>query len=157
MCEPFLCVLNCVGKVTRPSINHGFLKRLKRVWNDRNISLSSKIRLMRSPVTSIFLYVCESCTLTAEQYWQGWNQFGMTGVFLSVPRYDWCARLSHPSFCMLANHGSWQQSSKKEYKPWKWGAMARYYASHTKTMLPTRKSMLRSSRWSDRTKTSLPS
>ena len=34
--------------------------------NDRSISLSSKIRLMRSLVTSIFLYVCESLTLTAE-------------------------------------------------------------------------------------------
>ena len=36
------------------------------VWNDRRISLSSKIRLMCSLVTSIFLYVCESLTLTAE-------------------------------------------------------------------------------------------
>ena len=40
--------------------------RLKSVWNDRSISLSSKIRLMRSLVTSIFLYACESWTLTAE-------------------------------------------------------------------------------------------
>ena len=42
------------------------LTRLKPVWNDRNISLGSKIRLMRSLVTSIFLYACESWTLTAE-------------------------------------------------------------------------------------------
>ena len=28
---------------------------------------------------------------------------------------------------------------EEEYKPWKWGATARHYASHTKTMLPTRK------------------
>ena len=42
------------------------LTKLKPVWNDRSISLSSKIRLMRSLVKSIFLYVCESCTLTAE-------------------------------------------------------------------------------------------
>ena len=42
------------------------LTRLKPVWNDRRISLSSKIRLMRSLVTSIFLYACESWTLTAE-------------------------------------------------------------------------------------------
>ena len=33
---------------------------------------------------------------------------------------------------MLVNHGPWQQSSKKEYKPWKWGATARYYSSHTR-------------------------
>ena len=39
---------------------------LKPVWNDRSISLSSEIRLMRSLVTSIFLYACESWTLTAQ-------------------------------------------------------------------------------------------
>ena len=42
------------------------LTRLKPVWNDRSISLSSNIRLMRSLIISIFLYACESCTLTAE-------------------------------------------------------------------------------------------
>ena len=42
------------------------LTRLKLVWNDRSISLSSKIRLMRSLVTSIFLHACESWTLIAE-------------------------------------------------------------------------------------------
>ena len=40
------------------------LTRLKPVWNDRSISLSSKIRLMRS--RSIFLYACESWILTSE-------------------------------------------------------------------------------------------
>ena len=40
--------------------------RLKPVWNDRSISLSSKIRLMHSLVISIFLYACESWTLTTE-------------------------------------------------------------------------------------------
>ena len=42
------------------------LTRLQPVWNDRSISLSSKIRLMCSLVTSIFLYACQSWTLTAE-------------------------------------------------------------------------------------------
>ena len=42
------------------------LTRLKPVWIDKSISLSSKIRLTRSLVTSIFLYACESWTLTAE-------------------------------------------------------------------------------------------
>ena len=42
------------------------LTRLKQVWNDRSISLSSKIRLTLSLVTSIFLHACESWTLTAE-------------------------------------------------------------------------------------------
>ena len=40
--------------------------RLKPVWKDRGISLSSKIRLTRSLVTSIFLWACKSRTLTAE-------------------------------------------------------------------------------------------
>ena len=78
----------------------------------------------------------------------------MTRVFLSVPRYDWCAPLSHSSSCMLVNHGPSQQSSKEEYKPWKLGATTRYYTSHTKTMLPTRKSIPRSSRQLDHLKTS---
>ena len=42
------------------------LTRLKPVWIDKSISLSSKIRLKRFLVTSIFLYACESWTLTAE-------------------------------------------------------------------------------------------
>ena len=42
------------------------LTRLKSVWIDKSISLSSKIQLMHSLVTSIFLYACESWTLTAE-------------------------------------------------------------------------------------------
>ena len=42
------------------------LTRLKPVWNDRSISFSSKIQRMRSLVTSIFLYACESWILTAE-------------------------------------------------------------------------------------------
>ena len=33
--------------------------RLKPVWNDRSISLSSRIQLIHSLVTSIFLYACE--------------------------------------------------------------------------------------------------
>ncbi|WP_419587780.1 hypothetical protein, partial [Thiolapillus sp.] len=41
------------------------LTRLKPVWIDKSISLSSKIRLMRSLVTFIFLYACESWTLRA--------------------------------------------------------------------------------------------
>ena len=36
------------------------LTRLKPVWIDKSISLSSKIRLMRSLVTSIFMYACAS-------------------------------------------------------------------------------------------------
>ncbi|XP_076445456.1 uncharacterized protein LOC143283171 [Babylonia areolata] len=42
------------------------LSRLKTIWKDKKISLSSKIRLMRSLIFSIFLYACEFWTLTAE-------------------------------------------------------------------------------------------
>ena len=57
---------------------------------------------------------------------------------------------------MLVNNGPSQHNSKEDYKPWKWGATARYYASHTRTMLPTRKSVPGSSMQSDHTKTSWP-
>ena len=82
------------------------LTRLKPIWIDKSISLSSKIRLMRSLVTSIFLYACEPRTLTAELQ----RRIQTMGM--------------------------------------------RRYTSHTKTMLPTRKSMPRSSRQLDHSKIS---
>ena len=42
------------------------LAKLKSIWNDRNIAISSKIRLVRSLVMSIIIYACESWTLTAD-------------------------------------------------------------------------------------------
>ena len=42
------------------------LTKLKPIWRDNNISLGSKVKLMRSLVISILLYACESWTLTAE-------------------------------------------------------------------------------------------
>ena len=42
------------------------LTKLKPIWRDNNISLGSKVKLMRSLVISIFLYACESWPLTAE-------------------------------------------------------------------------------------------
>ena len=33
---------------------------LKVIWNDKNIAISSKIRLMRSLAMSIFFYACET-------------------------------------------------------------------------------------------------
>ena len=38
--------------------------KLKVVWNDKNIAISSKIRLVCSLTMSIFLYACERWTLT---------------------------------------------------------------------------------------------
>ena len=42
------------------------LTRLKPIWQNKSISTASKIRLLRSLVMSIFLYACESWTLTAD-------------------------------------------------------------------------------------------
>ena len=42
------------------------LTKPKSIWRDNNISLGSKVNIVRSLVISIFLYVCESWTLTAE-------------------------------------------------------------------------------------------
>ena len=40
--------------------------KLKVVWNDKNIAISSKIRLMPFLDMSIFLYACEMWTVTAD-------------------------------------------------------------------------------------------
>ena len=42
------------------------LTKLKSIWRDNNISLGSTMNLMLFLVISIFLYACESWTLTAE-------------------------------------------------------------------------------------------
>ena len=42
------------------------LSRLKIIWRDKNISLVSKVKLMRTLILSIFLYTCENWTLTGE-------------------------------------------------------------------------------------------
>ena len=42
------------------------LARLKTIWSDKQISLSSKIRQMCSLVISVLLYACETWTLTAD-------------------------------------------------------------------------------------------
>ena len=42
------------------------LTKFKIIWDDKNIHLSSKIRLLSSLVMFIFLYSCETWTLTAE-------------------------------------------------------------------------------------------
>ena len=54
------------GILSRIAQRTSALTRLKPVWNDKSIPLSFKIRLMRSLVTSIFLYAYESRTLTMQ-------------------------------------------------------------------------------------------
>ena len=51
---------------TRIAQTTAALTKLKPIWRDNNISLGSKVKLMRSLVISVFLYACESWTLTAE-------------------------------------------------------------------------------------------
>ena len=46
--------------------SHGSSYKLKPVWRSNNISLESKMNLMRSLLISILLYACGSRTLTAE-------------------------------------------------------------------------------------------
>ena len=52
--------------ILRNCTNDSSIDKVKLVWNNRNIFLSSKIRLIRFLVTYIFLYACESWTLTAK-------------------------------------------------------------------------------------------
>ena len=42
------------------------LAKLNIIWKHKNITVATKLRLMRSLVTSIFLYACESWTLTSD-------------------------------------------------------------------------------------------
>ena len=42
------------------------LSRLKIIWRDKNISLASEVKLMRTLILSTFLNACESWTLTTE-------------------------------------------------------------------------------------------
>ena len=42
------------------------LTKLKVIWNNKNIAISSKVRLMFSLAMSIFLYACEAWIITAD-------------------------------------------------------------------------------------------
>ena len=42
------------------------LARQKNIWKDKNIRIKHNIRLIRALVITIFLYACETWTLTAE-------------------------------------------------------------------------------------------
>ena len=112
------------------------LTRLKPVWIDMSISLSSKIRLMRSLVTSIFLCACESWTLTAElQRRIQAMEMRCYRKILHISYKDHgtneevCAKIQQATgphedllttiFLYVLNHGPSQQSCKVEHKPWK--------------------------------------
>ena len=73
------------------------LTRFKPIWFDKSISLSSKIRLMRSLFTSIFLYACESWTLTAElQRRTQAMELQDTTHLIQSPCYQWGSRCQDP-------------------------------------------------------------
>ena len=40
--------------------------KLKVIWNNKNITISSKVRLIHSLAISIYLYACETWTITAD-------------------------------------------------------------------------------------------
>ena len=64
-----MCVTACFlypGVLSRIAQTTAALTKLKVIWNDNNVTISFKIRLMRSLVMSIFLYACEMWTLTAD-------------------------------------------------------------------------------------------
>ena len=69
------------------------LTRLKPVWIDKSISLSSKIRLMRSLVTFIFLYACKSWTVTAEL--QKRIQAMQMRCYCKIPHISYKAQMDH--------------------------------------------------------------
>ena len=51
------------------------LTKLKPIWRDNNISLGSKVKLMRCLVISIFLYACESWATELEKRMQAFEHF----------------------------------------------------------------------------------
>ena len=75
------------------------LTELKRVWIDKSISLSSKIRLLRSLVTSIFLYACESWTLTAEL--QRRIQAMEMRCYRKIPRISYKDHVKNEEVCVM--------------------------------------------------------
>ena len=52
--------------LTRIAQATSVLTKLKTVWKDRKITSKHRIQILRSIVTSTFLYACETWTLTAE-------------------------------------------------------------------------------------------
>ena len=65
------------------------LTKLKIIWRTKKISVASKIRLLRTLVISIFLYACESWTLTADLQ-RRIETMEMRGYrrILNIPYYD---------------------------------------------------------------------
>ena len=54
------------GTSNKNSASNTALTKLKTVWKDRKITSKHRIQILRSIMTSTFLYACETWTLTAE-------------------------------------------------------------------------------------------
>jgi len=52
--------------ISRAAQTAAAMAKLRPIWRDKNIRLKTKLKLMRALVMSIFMYACESWTLTAE-------------------------------------------------------------------------------------------
>ena len=52
-----------LSRITQSTAIHS---KLKIMWRDKNISLASKVKLMRTLILSTFLYACENWTLTVK-------------------------------------------------------------------------------------------
>ena len=61
--------------ISRMVLTTSVFTKLCVICNDRNIMLKSKIRLIHSLVSSIFLYACETWTITTElqKQYQRWT------------------------------------------------------------------------------------
>ena len=77
------------------------LTKLKPICRYNNISLDSKVKLMRSLVISIFLYACESWTLTAvrEKNAGFWGEKLPEAIehFIWGPCYQWGGSQKEPN------------------------------------------------------------
>ena len=62
---PFFCMMNIIIDLCNQS-TIAAMTILKVIWNDKNIAISSKIRLMRSLAMSIFLHACETWIIAAD-------------------------------------------------------------------------------------------
>ena len=59
---------DCVTEVKiRIALSTSAMAKLTKLWKSSDISFSTKLKLYRALVLSIFLYECESWTLTAEK------------------------------------------------------------------------------------------
>ena len=104
-----------------------------KLMTNNTSGINTEIRVNEQKLETVTSFKCLGSVITDEGFkpeilsriaqttaaWTRLKQFGMTGIFFSVPRYDRCSPLSHLSSCMLVNHGPSQQSSKEEHKPWK--------------------------------------